>query len=519
MRQLSFRLLTQSRTPIPQANSLLERATDFQFETFTPGGLFGTGSLFIPHNYRVRTPFGSGDLLRCYTGGKLVYEGHIDSHLITNDGSRLTLTGPWGYFLNRKYTQRRWADTRIDAQTWRYKEDASGADYATPDWYNRLAIFPKAVSWGNNTSALLYYTAPAGETVKRITFSYDFKEGAQQWVARVLSSADLVTFNVEDTISATATGTKDITLATAYKYIVLQFANISGGAQTPAADGTIGVEWTDVKVYSSLNSSDTPGTMNMDVLLRDTVANFSSDIILDSLFTVSNTFSLVPFIAQRGAETWAAALLRAASFGDSSLNEIQVRLRTAQDGGGVPSLLAAPFPDLSDWSYSVPFDLVRGGVRLAYDEIFNYIIVRYQDAQNGEAFVTPTDDATLTDATSVSDYGRREYVLSLDTSSAATATNLAKRFLAARKNPRVYLDGPISVQGKIQGRTEGWTEVIRVTAARRLRIANWLDDLAGTGLNLRINRTRYDARTDTLQIYAGQPDPLAVQLARLNDRR
>ena len=73
--------------------------------------------------------------------------------------------------------------------------------------------------------------------------------------------------------------------------------------------------------------------------------------------------------------------------------------------------------------------------------------------------------------------------------------------------------------GKILGKTTGWTQVHNVRAASRIRITNWLDDLAGTGLTLRINRTRYDHDRDTLSIWAGQPDPLVTLLSRLQAGR
>ena len=151
--------------------------------------------------------------------------------------------------------------------------------------------------------------------------------------------------------------------------------------------------------------------------------------------------------------------------------------------------------------------------------IRNWIVVRYRDEQNNrDVYVTPDDNANLKDATSIADWGQREYVLDASLATETAAVNLARRYLAAHKDPRFYVSGPITVCGYIRGKNGNPVPASEIRAGRRVRIENFLADEVGTtgaGLTFIVSRTHYTDNDETCQISAGTPDDLAVILAQM----
>jgi hypothetical protein len=509
-----------STTRIADPHGDLLRAQGITFETFSPGGVFGSASLFIPRDADAGWLFKGGQRLVLRNGLQTVYEGQIvpvgySTGAGAEQGREIHAAGLWGQLLGRRGWRRPWADNRLSQDMWPYRTGTTGdgSEQCTLDRLNRLRFTPKGVAWANGDFAAVRYTAPTGETIKKIDYNYDFNEGAQAW--------DLAIHNVgtaTDVVNITVTGSasgQSHTFATPTQSVDLRF--YSRAAQTPVEDGTIYGQFTAVTIYTETSA------INLTEIAKD-VRGRLAEINADETAIDSNTFSLVPFVTQ-GWEWLGDILSRAASFGDASFNEWACYLlesEAAASANGKPVLAVKQRLALTDYDYAVRLDeanLVPPlKVALDYEGVYNWIAVQYRDELDQEAWVTPDDDVALKDATSITDWGQREYVLQGNLTSLAVAKNLARRFLAARKSPKFYVSGPVTVQGYIRAKSGQPIPAANLRAGKRLKIENFLVDesfVAGAGLTFLISRTNYNDADETCSISCGLPDDLAVVVAQL----
>jgi hypothetical protein len=150
-------------------------------------------------------------------------------------------------------------------------------------------------------------------------------------------------------------------------------------------------------------------------------------------------------------------------------------------------------------------------------EVYNWIYVSYRDDKNDrDITLTPDDDATLKDQTSIDDNGRRDYPLDAGSATTTTAKNIAKRFLAQHKDMHYYVSGPINKRGSIRGKSGQPIPVSQIRAGKRVKVENFLQDLSGTGLTFLISQTSYSDADEACSISCGLPgDNAAVTLAQL----
>ena len=119
-------------------------------------------------------------------------------------------------------------------------------------------------------------------------------------------------------------------------------------------------------------------------------------------------------------KTAAEILEKAAGFGDSSYNRWRCYVdhsEMAPSIDGKPVLVVEQQPALTDYDYRIRLEEIDPDFSYDryFDELWNYILVRYTNTVGKEMWISPADDATLTDATSVADYGQRDYELKVDT--------------------------------------------------------------------------------------------------------
>lgn len=518
---------------------LLRRAKDLRFSTLFPGGVFATLSCFIACDPAVSFPFLVGYRLVARNGLVVVWEGVITSLpriVDTEMGVQINAAGYWGQLLERRGWEKPWADNRLDEANWVYQTGTTGAgDQAcTVDRLNRIRFTPKGVAWANGDYSAVRYTAPTGETCKRLTYSYDLQEGAQAWEVSAWRSTDGAAWTQMTNVSgetygagtttvivASGTGSIDVTLATPSRYLELRF--YSRAAQTPVEDGTYYGQYSSLMVYTQT------GTITAQSIAKDIRAKVTS-LNSDETQIGAPGLTLAPFITA-GRETMTAILSRAAGYGDASFNSWAPSLMesdAATTPDGKPVLALAQYPALTAYDYAVRIDdpNVAGRITVVYDldAVRNWITVKYRDELNNrDVILTPDDDANLKDTTSITTYGQRETPQPLDagTTSSTIAKNLARRYLAAYKNPRLYVSGPITVKGYIRAPKGTRVPASQIRAGKRIRVENYLDDLAsvsGAGLTFVITQTDYDDAAQTCAISTGVPDDLAVFLAQLNFR-
>lgn len=504
-----------STTPVPDPAGLLALATGLRIEQFFPHGRYGSCSFFIPGNPALAFPFKGGQRLVIRNGLTIVWEGGIsDIAYVVGEGARagwrVTGVGYWGRLLGVRGTRKPWADTRIDEATWPYRAAATGASKCTVDRLDRIRFTPKAVAWATNESANAVYTAPTGQTVKRVTWSYDLQEGAQSWSIDLLGVTGTT---VNGAVSSSGTGTQDVTLATPSQEIRLRFN--AGANQTPASDGTIYGEFSNIVVYTETGAIDAQQIATDVVGL--VVGLNSSTARIGAL-----TLSLVPFITE-GYEMFADILARAVSYGDASFNSWDCYLDSSEKAAspdGKPVLVIEQYPALTDYDYAVRLDEWPVEIVEDTEGLRNYVVVRYRDLlDNRDVWVTPADDANLkNDAAITAGGGQRELVLDAGVTTQANAINLGRRALAARKDPRYYVSQPIVVQGAIRGKNGNLIPASEVKAGMRLRVEDFIPDkvgVSGAGLTTLITRVEYDDDSETASIACGTPDDLAILLAQI----
>lgn len=513
---------SSSTTPITDPQELLRRATSLRFSTIFPAGVFATLECFIAADPTAALAVAAGQRIVARNGLIVCWEGLITSVTrifgSTQMGIKIAAVGFWGQILERRTWEKRWADNRLTDALWVWQTTASGAEKCSADRINRLRATPKGVAWANNDQALLQYSMPTGETIKRVTLAYDMQEAAQAWLLGLYNNAAGA---FVWSVTASGTGTRDDTPATPSQAMQLAFR--SQAAQTPTEDGTYYGQISGVMVYSET------GTITAQSIAKNIRAKLT-ELNSDETRIGAPGFTLEPFMSN-GREPMASILNRATSYGDGSYNSwaaylVESDLATTPDGK--PVLALTQYPALTAYDYAVRVDdpNVDGTITIVYDleSVRNWITVSYRDElDNRDVILTPDDDANLKDTTSITAYGQREtpQPLAAGTTSATVAKNLARRYLAAYKDPRLYVSGPIVVKGYIRNATGGLVPASQIRAGMRIKVENYLTDLAsvsGAGLTFIITQTDYNDDTQTCAVSTGVPDDLAVFLAQLSFR-
>lgn len=309
-------------------------------------------------------------------------------------------------------------------------------------------------------------------------------------------------------IVATGTGTIDVTLATPSQSIELRL--VSKASQTTLSNGSVFGQFTNVMVYSET------GAVTPTSIVKNIRAHLTS-LNADESRIDSNTFALTPFVSN-GPEPITSLLQRAAAVGDASFNPWNVCMIAsdfAPTPDGKPVLTFAAYPVLTGYDLVIalgednlltPVEFARG----ILGSVYNWIIVKYRNLANTDVILTPDDQATLKDQTSIDTYEEQHLVLDGGQSTGTVALNLGRRTLAARKDPHYRSNQPLSVKGTIRTAYQTRLPACRIYAGLRLRVENWLTE----DMTFLITGTDYDPKTQTNKLSISIPDNLVVWLAQ-----
>lgn len=211
----------------------LNNAVIMGFDTFYPGGLFGTAKLMIP--MKITTPFTwrGGDRVEIMNALDTVWEGEISfiGFLVRGKADQwivLELVGFWGRLLGRKSIDKRWADSRFTEEAWPINRNASGYELANINREGRLRFEPKNVLWRNDEVFALVYTMPTGDTIKRVKITEELRElsVASPVMAKHYSGTY---FDMDDAIDGDpSTGNSRILAASDYLYILCPYPTVTG---------------------------------------------------------------------------------------------------------------------------------------------------------------------------------------------------------------------------------------------------------------------------------------------------
>ena len=506
---LGIKIYSGGTSLLADVDRSLARASNISFGTYYPGGIYGAGSFWAERDIVKSWLVKGAQRVVFHNGDTLVYEGKIDdlesALMQAGQGVQVNAVGQWGALLMRRRWRKLWADQRISEDVWRKAstDPAFGQEKCEVDRNQRIRFTPKAEAWTSGEFAAVLYTMPVGETVKKITWDYNFREGGQAW--------EMTIFNVQTssdgwsiTASGSATGQSAI-LATPSRMIELRF--YARADQTPTSDGTYFGEFSNITMYSETSAID------LTEIATDVIGKFT-DLNSTTVKIASNTNSLVPFITS-GHETLADILTFAAGFGDASQNPWHVYLldsEVAASPDGKPVLVTEQRPALTDYEYALRVDEPNLFAPLSldrdYSQIWNWIAVEYIDANGWTQYLTPDDISWMKDTASIAAYGQRDYQLSIGEATDKLAEDYGTRFLARYKDPQYVMRQPIQVQGYLRSKNDQKVPVSQVRAGKRVRIENYQQDLSGTGLTFLISNTQYDDSTEMLGISSGPPAPL-----------
>jgi hypothetical protein len=507
---LRVEVYASGTTRITDPSNELGKADGIRFVTGFPGGLYLDGECFVPRKTLRYWQVKGGRRFVIRNGQRMVYEGKIASEGFEvgekAEGAPLEAVGYWSGALMERRVRKRWSDQRLDDWAWVYGTDASGAEKCQVDRNYRLRFTPKAEAWTSGEYVYLRYTMPTGQTVKKIDYDYDLQEGAQAWeiaIHNVGTATDVVSV----TSSGSATG-QSHTLATPSQSIELRF--YARGNQTPTSDGTYYGEFSNVTVYSETSQ------INMEEICIDAVGTLSSELNSSTtLITAAGTeLDLTPFMEDDWG-TWADVLSRAVERGDGAYNPWAVQVvgsESVKSPDGLPVLKLWQYPVETDYDVAVRLteQNVRRQVQIVRDNkrVRNWIVVGYSDEHGVQQYVTPDDDASLKDTTSITAYGQRDDVLELGESTSAIALAAGQRYLAYYKDPRYRVLGSLTLQGYVRGRGRRVIPACEVMAGMRLRIEDVLVDAQGTGLTMTITRAQYEDNGEYLSLQFGELDTL-----------
>ena len=499
---------------------LFSKATNFKTSSRYPAGMFGNGSFFLPGVLSKRaTQLQVGYEVRALDRGFFAYHGYVKTlEEITQDGRAgtvVTCAGPWDHILEQRGRERHWAND--DLNIWKKQNEINGAELATEDRRQRLRITPKSESWLTNEVFRLVYDVPTGESFGRLESNYDFVEGGNNWTFRMLQDAD--TFW---SLSSSSTGTQNLNTSGAPASLNLDL--IAAANQTGVADGTEYAELSAVMVYAGRDSaSATVGNVDIYEIGLDIIDLLGSDTSLISTdedgLDSSLTLALAPFITN-GWEMYASQLSRAAGFGDASQNAIGYGLTApnlASDDKAklftetYPSLTATPEYELSMSEGNV-------SVRVNLDNVYNYVVVDYDDVEDWRTRLTPGTQPTLTDAASVAQYGAREKFINIGRGTAGTALNYGQRFLARHKQPTYAVTQPVRLS-RIMHTQGKWIPARHIRAGERVRIVDLPSSISQNspiGTTFLIMKTDYDHDSGMASLsLGGAPDSLAIYLSQI----
>lgn len=523
---LSIEVYKSGTTPIVDAPGDLERAGGIRFATGYPGGRYLDASFYVSRDVLTWWELnGAQRVVLRNASLDIIYEGWIDDILTSlgdvDQGFEIGVSGAWAYLMNR-YTRKLWADKRVEQSVWKYDpppvgpvSNRMGGDQCNirrvTDAGPALLFVPRDVEWTNGDYAELVYSMPYGETIKKISCSYDLttETGAEDWILQfydITNGASLILDS--NNTAGTYSGSGSYTPGTPVQSMSIRL--VAQKTETPAGDGHTYAELTSLIVYSETSA------INLTEVATDVVGALSSYINSYTGKIESNTNDLTPIIFPTPT-SYADILTTAAGFGDTSYNPWAVGLLHSDNAplasrDGKPVLFAQQVPALTAYELSIRLDdenvMPPFSIQKDISQIRNHITVVFTNENLETVTITPDDDANLKDTTSITNWRQRDYVLQLGHSTSTAAIDSGRRYLSAHKDPVYRVSGPIMIHGYVRGAQDNKIPVSEIYAGLRIRIEDYIENSNWDTPTLLITHTEYDDESETISLSFGQPGEL-----------
>ena len=468
-----------STTSINNVGFDYRKISGLRFSSYWPGGLFGSASFYTPGDLATSWTNSGAHRIVFYNGLQVVWEGYVDRISRTAEygtsGLLVECVGAWGNILAAQGIDKPWSDERTDSRTI-YRIDSTG-DELWRDFRDDGGILRVVPDPGKPFTDGWYvafrYTAPTGQTVKRVAYAYDMLENAGEAWEMLIWNVGTGAAEAGTSITATGSGVHAVNLATPSQSI--EFRYYARANQTASA--TANTNWAKWKPLGIKTETDVAITQA--VIVADVIA-LATDINSSTSYISAPTSTAQPFITD-GWKSYADIINDALSFGGASGANYYAQLLESdylvQGADGKPVLQVGAYPALTAYEYELSLDDMNLVAPFTLDEdyskIANYIFVSYTDATGKRITLTPTDSATLTDATSVSAYGRRDASIDAGTASAAAALAFGVRYLVKYSSPVWRLSAPISVVGYIRKGGDIRQPCSQIRAGERVLFSNF----------------------------------------------
>ena len=210
----------------------LANAEGITLDTHYPDGLYGPAEFFVPRDPAADWPFAGNDRLVIRNGQNVVWEGALaGTGYVVGDGAtqgrKVIGEGYWSWLFGARGLNKPWADNRVSADAWfttasPYNSSDHAGDKGTWDRQDRLRLTPKSsTAWALNTFERINYWAPAGERVRRVTYTDDLQEGALTLNLVLFSQATASNILVR---ASSGSAANDVTFATPSQKIMFFFS-------------------------------------------------------------------------------------------------------------------------------------------------------------------------------------------------------------------------------------------------------------------------------------------------------
>ena len=492
-------------------------ASGIEYSTGYRGGLFLDCTFFLPSDVRVPCQIQTADFVQIWCGLEVAWEGDVvgleASAEVGEVGWHVSALGWWATRLMARGVAKPWLDKRYDDSTWpTYPAGGvSRNEKFDIDREERIRVTPKdgiVFNYGEN-AWFAQYATPAGQTVKRITFSYDFQKAGQTWV---LAMRDVTNANTDVwSVTASGTGTVDHTFAPPTAHIAFWLSSQANPTQTGIGDGTVYGQISNLAVYTET------GTISPQEIVKDCAAIAALSTDLSAIGALTDVIEYVALPAKSLADiiTEVAAYGSTANAGWAAYVD-----KSSNATDNAPRLALQPIPSPAttrDYIVRMEDANVGAAVRFAQDvtAVINAYHMSYTDARGIERYVNLNLSVDLYDYPSMLAYGERHSQnITVNTTDLDLVKRLMKTRLAQTKDLKWKASGDIVINGWIEGGTGGRVPAAMVCAGKVLQITNYLNDLTSTGLRLLITGTRYNHDQRQVSISTGWPDTTDAWLAR-----